>query len=116
MENTNWADAIDVAITVCDRDGRILAMNERSKATFAKDGGGALVGRSLFDCHGAASAAQIRALIAEGRTNAYTIEKAGVRKLIYQTPWRAGGAVAGIVELSLVVPGSMPHRVRAPAP
>jgi len=112
MKNTSWADSIDAAVTVCDRDGVILEMNERSKATFASDGGGDLVGRSLFDCHGPASAALVRALIAEGRTNAYTIEKGGVRKLIYQTPWYAGGAVAGLVELSIVLPENMPHHVR----
>jgi len=112
MENTTWADTIDVAVTVCDRDGRILEMNEKSKATFAKDGGGALVGRSLFDCHGPASAALIRQLVADGRSNTYTVEKGGIRKLICQTPWYAGGAVAGLVELSIVLPEGMPHRVR----
>jgi transcriptional regulator with PAS, ATPase and Fis domain len=112
MKNTNWSSSIDVAVTVCDRDGAILEMNEKSKATFEKDGGVALVGRSLFDCHGPASAELIRALLAEGRTNAYTIEKGGVRKLIYQTPWYDGGAVAGLVELSIVLPDAMPHHVR----
>jgi transcriptional regulator with PAS, ATPase and Fis domain len=112
MRNPNWWDAIDAAVTVCDRDGVILEMNERSKATFASDGGGALVGKNLFDCHGPASAALIRALIEEGRTNAYTIEKGGVRKLIYQTPWYDEGAVAGLVELSIVLPERMPHHVR----
>jgi transcriptional regulator with PAS, ATPase and Fis domain len=112
MVNTTWADTIDVAVTVCDREGTILEMNERSRATFAEDGGGALVGKSLFDCHGPASAETIRALISEGRSNAYTIEKAGARKLIYQTPWHAGDAVAGLVELSIVLPDEMPHRVR----
>ena len=113
METTDWADALGVAITVCDRDATVVAMNERSKATFAKDGGGALVGRSLFGCHGGASAELIRALIAENRTNAYTIEKDGVRKLIYQTPWYRDGAVAGLVELSLPLPEAMPHYVRS---
>jgi hypothetical protein len=112
MERIDWADALGVAITVCDREGVVVAMNERSKATFAKDGGGALVGRSLFACHGPASTELIRALIAEGRTNAYTIEKNGARKLIYQTPWYEGGAVAGLVELSLPIPEAMPHHVR----
>ena len=113
MRNTSWAESIDVAVTVCDRDGAILEMNDKSRATFAKDGGGELVGRSLFDCHGPASAALIRELIAEGRTNAYTIEKGGVRKLIYQTPWYEGGAVAGLVELSMVLPEPMPHHKRS---
>jgi hypothetical protein len=112
MESHDWADTLGVAITVCDRDGIVVAMNERSKATFAKDGGGALVGRSLFGCHGDASSELIRALLAEGRTNAYTIEKNGVRKLIYQTPWRRDGEIAGLVELSLPIPAELPHYVR----
>ena len=50
-------------------------------------------------------------------TNAYTIEKAGVKKLIYQAPWfRADGAFGGLVELSMVIPAEMPHFVRTPAP
>ncbi len=41
--------------------------------------------------------------------NAYTIEKNGVRKLIYQSPWYRGGEFAGYIELSLPVPADMPH-------
>jgi hypothetical protein len=112
MERHDWTDNLGLAITVCDKDGTVLAMNDKSKSTFAKDGGGALVGASLFACHGKASAELIRALIAEDRTNAYTIEKNGVRKLIYQTPWYENGEVAGLVELSLPIPESMPHHKR----
>jgi transcriptional regulator with PAS, ATPase and Fis domain len=113
MANTSWAKTVDVAITVCDRDGVILEMNDKSARTFAADGGGDLVGRSLYGCHPEAASAQIRALIAEGRTNSYTVEKGGVRKLICQTPWYEGGAVAGLVELSIVLPEGMPHHKRS---
>ena len=113
MGHERWPEGVDFAVTVCDRDGRIVDMNERARATFAKDGGGALIGRSLFACHGPASAALIRDLIGEGRSNTYTVEKAGVRKLIHQAPWYADGAVAGLVEISIVLPEGMPHRVRS---
>ena len=47
-----------------------------------------------------------------GQTNVYTIEKKGVKKLIYQTPWYHDGAFAGLVELGLEIPAEMPHFVR----
>jgi hypothetical protein len=51
-------------------------------------------------------------MLSQGETNAYTIEKRGVRKLIYQTPWYENGEVAGLVEYSIVLPENMPHKVR----
>ena len=60
---------------------------------------------------------QIEEMMKTHETNAYTIEKAGVKKLIYQAPWyRADGAFGGLVELSMVLPADMPHFVRTPAP
>ncbi len=112
MPDTHWSDSIDVAITVCDREGVVVAMNEKSKETFAGDGGGALIGRSLFDCHRPESVEAIRRLMDEDATHTYTVEKKGVQKLICQTPWYEDGAVAGLVELSIVLPEPLPHRVR----
>ena len=40
------------------------------------------------------------------------MEKAGIKKLIYQAPWRKDGKVAGVVELSMEIPFEMPHFVR----
>lgn len=110
--DVRWTDSIDVAITVCDRDGVIVEMNEKSKETFAEDGGADLIGTSLFACHGPESAETIRQLISEGASQTYTIEKGDVRKLICQTPWYEDGAVAGLVELSIVLPAALPHHVR----
>jgi hypothetical protein len=42
----------------------------------------------------------------------YTIEKNGVRKLIFQAPWFQDGKYAGLVELALEIPAEMPHFVR----
>jgi hypothetical protein len=47
--------------------------------------------------------------MAERRTNVYTIQKNGKKKLIYQAPWFRDGAYAGFVELSLEIPEAMPH-------
>ena len=48
-------------------------------------------------------------LLASPRVNAYTIERRGVHKVIYQAPWFEAGAFDGLVELTLEVPATMPH-------
>ena len=110
METFPWADEIDCAVTVCDTEGVILYMNEKARATFAKHGD--LIGRNLFDCHSKRSREMIRRMLATGGTNAYTIEKQGVRKMIYQTAWKEHGEIRGLVEISMEIPCEMPHYIR----
>ena len=110
METFPWADEVDCAVMVCDTEGVILYMNEKARATFAKHGD--LIGRNLFDCHGERSREMIRRMLATGGTNAYTIEKQGVRKMIYQTAWKEHGEIRGLVEISMEIPCEMPHYIR----
>lgn len=110
----NWKDGVNFAITVCDAEGIVTEMNDKSAATFAKGGGKELVGKSLFDCHPEPSKSKLKKMLKEPFTNAYTIEKNGVKKLIYQTPWFRDGKPAGLVELSMEIPADMPHFVRKP--
>jgi len=110
----SWKDGVNFSITVCDTTGTVLEMNRRSAVTFAKDGGKDLVGRNLLDCHPEPSKSKLKKMLAVPFTNAYTIEKNGVKKLIYQTPWLKDGKTAGLVELSLELPPEMPHFVRKP--
>ena len=110
METFPWADEVDCAVTVCDTEGVILYMNEKARATFAKHGD--LIGRNLFDCHSDRSREMIRRMLATGGTNAYTIEKQGVRKMIYQTAWKEHGEIRGLVEISMEIPCEMPHYIR----
>jgi hypothetical protein len=108
----NWKDGVNFAITVCDADGRIIEMNGKSAATFANRGGKALLGSNLLNCHPEPARTKLKQLLAEPRTNAYTVEKDGVKKLIYQTPWRKDGIFGGLVELSVEIPAEMPHFAR----
>ena len=93
--NFNWADDTNCAVTVCDTEGVIIyqnkqsiSVNERSKGIIAR-------------------------ILEKGDTNAYTIKKKGIRKMIYQTAWRReDGTVGGIIELSMPIPAEMPHYVR----
>ncbi len=107
-----WVKELKAAITVCDREGVALEMNDRAAETFASDGGRALVGKSILDCHPERARALFEELLRTGGTNVYTIEKNGVKKLIYQAPWFVDGEYRGIVELSLPIPFEVPHFVR----
>jgi PAS domain-containing protein len=116
MSEPFWTREFPAAITVCDADGIILSMNERACLSFAEEGGAALVGTSLLECHPEPARTKLAALLATGHENIYTIEKKGQRKLIYQSPWYEDGRYAGFVELSLPIPWNMPHFVRDPQP
>ena len=85
-------------------------MNDKAKETFASHGD--LVGKNLMGCHSERSKEIIRHLLETGGSNAYTIEKNGQRKMIYQTAWKQDGKVAGLVEISMVIPSDMPHYIR----
>ena len=106
----DWAKEKNCAVTVCDKDGGILYMNDKAKETFASHGD--LIGCNLMGCHNERSRAIIASLLESGGSNAYTIEKGGLRKMIYQTAWRESGVIAGLVEISMVIPSDMPHYVR----
>jgi hypothetical protein len=110
----DWVTKLPGAVTVSDREHRIVYMNDAAAATWVARGGLALLGTDLMECHNPRSRAMIEDLLVTGGTNVYTIEKNGTKKLIFQSAWRDhSGAVAGLVELSLVLPEGMPHFVRA---
>lgn len=113
MDTSAWMNAIDVAVTVCDRKGIIVFMNDQAARTFSADGGKSLLGKKLWDCHPEAAREKIRHIMEMGASNSYTIEKNGVKKLIHQTPWHENGELAGLVEFSLVIPFVLPHFVRS---
>lgn len=107
-----WVKEFPGAVTVCGADGTIIEMNDKAAKGFEKDGGRALIGKSVFDCHPEPARSELKLLLEARRLNVYTIEKNGVKKLIYQSPWYQNGAYAGFIELSLEVPFELPHFVR----
>lgn len=109
MKESPWVNEFPAAITVCNESGVILEMNDRSRTTFADDGGGALVGKSLLDCHAGTAREKVIELLETKTLNCYTIEKKGVKKLIYQSPWYEGGKYRGFIEISLPIPERIPH-------
>jgi hypothetical protein len=109
-----WLDGIEVAATVCDCQGVCLYMNEQAAHGFAKDGGRALIGQNLLDCHPEPARSRFAAQLAAPTINSYTIEKSGVRKLIHQMPWYTDDVFSGVVELSFALPETLPHFARDP--
>jgi transcriptional regulator with PAS, ATPase and Fis domain len=111
--NHEWMKSFHAAIIVCDVHGIILEMNDKAIDTFKEDGGKKLLGKNLLECHPEQARLQLVEMLRTKKPNYYTIEKRGVKKLIYQVPWYQDGTYAGFVELSLPVPSEMPHFIRA---
>lgn len=116
MDGREWIREFPAAITVCDANGTILALNEKAAVTFAEDGGPNLVGTNLLDCHSEPARSKVAGLLKSEKANVYTIEKEGIKKLIYQSPWYEQGRFAGFVELSLPIPAAIPHFIRDTKP
>lgn len=104
---------VNLAVTVCDKEGKIIEMNEKSRKTFLKPGREELVGKNVLIAIQPARS-MLADMLQHPRTNAYTIEKEGVKKLIYQTPWYENGEFMGFMELSMEIPFEMKHAVRTP--
>lgn len=56
-------DADNTAIVICDTEHTIVYMNPAAAERYAKKGGAGLVGRSVMDCHNAASCGKITAVL-----------------------------------------------------
>ncbi|OFX61816.1 MAG: hypothetical protein A2066_07475 [Bacteroidetes bacterium GWB2_41_8] len=108
----NWTDGFLGEITVCDRDGIVVYMNDLSKKQFAKYDSEGLLGKSLIDCHPEPSRTKLLEMLANPITNSYSTEKRGIRKMIHQTPWMEDGEFKGVIEISFEIPMEMPHHKR----
>lgn len=107
-----WVREFRGAVVICDPAGVILEMNDAAIRSNAEDGGAKLIGTNLLDCHPEPSLTKLREFMAQREPNIYTVEKRGVKKLVYQTPWHVDGKYAGFLEVVLEIPFEMPHFVR----
>lgn len=105
---TDWFREADAALTVCDKDGKIIYMNDKARNVFEKYGDH-LVGVNLKNCHNENSVQKIENMLGTGQSNIYTIEKNGRKKIIIQLPWTTNQAIEGLLELSVELPEEMPH-------
>ena len=112
MNEHAWIREFPAAITVCNAEGILLEMNDKAAKTFESDGGYKLLGSNMLDCHPEPARTKTERLLTAREKNVYTIEKNGVKKLIYQSPWYKDGQYAGFMELSLEIPFELEHFVR----
>ena len=109
MKDTAWFKGFPGAVTVTDAQGVIIAMNEQSAKVFEEDGGYALIGKNVLDCHPEPARSKLEELFVSPRKNVYTIQKHGRKRLVYQAPYYIDGQFAGLVELGLDLPEEIPH-------
>lgn len=105
----NWADFLDGALTICNTEGIILYMNPVSIKQFKKDGGSALIGTNLLDCHPEPSKSRLKEMLQNEEHQTYTTEKNGVVTIFHQFPWYREGKYSGFMELSFSLPSKMEH-------
>ncbi len=110
IEIPDWITGFPGAVTVSDKNNKVVYMNDAAADTWASRGGKALIGTNLLASHGARARKIIEELLSTGGSNVYTVEKKGVKKLIHQSAWRnSDGEVQGLIEVSLVLPLNVPH-------
>ncbi len=112
MEKFAWVEEFAGSVVVCAPDGIILEMNEQAIRAYQKSGTAELIGSNLLNCHPEPSRSKLILLMKERKPNTYTIEKKGVKKLIYQTPWYVKDEYRGFVEIVFDIPTSIPHFIR----
>jgi transcriptional regulator with PAS, ATPase and Fis domain len=104
-----WSDEFEGAVTICDRDGKIIYINRRANRQFLKNKGEDLLGTNLLDWHPEPSRTKLIAMLNTPTINSYTIEKGGIKKMIHQTPYFTNGVFSGVIEISIEIPNEMPH-------
>jgi len=75
----NWTKKAPIAITVTDKEGKIIEANSKAAEVFKRFGD--FIGKNLKDCHNEKSKEKIKDMFEKKYINAYTIEKKGVKNL-----------------------------------
>jgi hypothetical protein len=112
MSSGAWVDEIPAEVMACDADGRILEMNAAADALFTGDGGHGLVSGNVLDCHPAPALDKLKSMLAGQTVNSYFSTENGEKRFFFQSPWYQHGRYSGFVEISFVVPETIPHFIR----
>ena len=104
----DWAKTMDAAVCVCDLKGIVTYMNDKGKVDYGSD----LTGKEIFTCHPEPAKTKFKALLDSGKENIYSIEKNGIKKMVYQIPLTENGVCSGCAEIVKQLPKEVPHFVR----
>lgn len=99
-----WSKEVDFPVTICDRDGIIIALNDESIEYFKGDGGTELLGKQILDCHPEPSRTKLMHMLENQQTNTYIVTENGQKKLVHETPWYEKSEYRGFVEILINLP------------
>ncbi len=94
-----WSKEVNFPVTICDKDGIIIAMNDKSIESFKDDGGADLIGKSLLDCHPEPSRSKLIHMLQNQLSNTYISTFNNHRQFVHETPWFENGEYCGFVEI-----------------
>lgn len=92
------------AVVICNPEHEIIYMNPAAKARYAKQGGAALIGSNLLDCHNMQSREQIQKVLAwfqesPDHNRVYTFHNGKENKDVYMIALRdEAGTLIGYYE------------------
>jgi DUF438 domain-containing protein len=111
MNLPDWTNEFPAAISVCDKEGVLLSINNKSEKVFEKYGGAKLIGTNILDCHPGDSREKFENLLKTASVNCYIIEKSDSKKFVYQAPWYKDGEYMGITEIVIEIPPDFHTRI-----
>ena len=99
-----WSKEVNFPVTICDKDGIIIAMNDKSIELFKDDGGTDLLGKNLIDCHPEPSKSKLIHMLKHQLSNTYIESHNDHKRFVHETPWYINGDYAGFVEILIDLP------------
>lgn len=99
-----WSKEVNFPVTICDKDGIIIAMNDKSIELFKEDGGAGLIGSNLIDCHPEPSKSKLIHMLKNQLSNTYIESKDNHKQFVHETPWYKNGEYCGFVEILIDIP------------
>ena len=109
---SEWVQEFPAEIMVCDSSGIIREMNAEAELLFDSNGGRALLGSDVLECHPDAARKKLQNMMEAQTANAYFNTEDGEKRFFYQAPWYQNGRYGGFVEISFEMPEEIPHFLR----
>jgi hypothetical protein len=99
METYDWVKGFGCAINICDKFGNLVYLNDKALEIFENDGGVALIGKNILDCHPEPARDKLSQMLNDCKPNYYILIKDDFKKFIYQAPWYKENIYMGFVEI-----------------
>lgn len=107
---STWSKELPFPITVCNENGVILEMNDKSIELFEQDGGAGLIGKQLQDCHPEPSKTKLFEMLKSHLPNTYLSIADGCVSLNHESPWFEDGIFKGFVEFNIPLPADISNK------